>query len=160
LNLLLATFIRCTNSLNVGRISQNMWKRCFSSFPPPPKCAQRRVVVTGLGLVSPLGVGVDTCFSKLIQGECAIDTIASFDTAGLTCKIAAQVPRGVGKDHFNAEDWIDKRSHSSQNVDFISFAMSAASQAIRDADWNPPSDERDRAVSYSKKSKSSYITHY
>ncbi|WP_420561468.1 beta-ketoacyl-ACP synthase II [Tepidicaulis sp.] len=103
----------------------------------------RRVVVTGLGMVSPLGCGVDTTWKRLIAGESGANTITSFDTSDLPCKIACDVPL-EGEGAFNRDDWMDPKE--SKRVDeFIVYAVSAATQALSDAGWKPSTeDERCR----------------
>ena len=103
----------------------------------------RRVVVTGLGMVSPLGCGVDTTWKRLIAGESGANTITKFDTSDLPCKIACDVPL-EGEGAFNRDDWMDPKE--SKRVDeFIVYAVSAATQALSDAGWKPSTeDERCR----------------
>ena len=67
----------------------------------------RRVVVTGLGLVTPLGVGIDFVWDNLIKGKSGISQINSFDTEDLPVKIAAQIPRGDAIGHYNPDNWLD-----------------------------------------------------
>ncbi|CAK4361285.1 unnamed protein product [Aphanomyces euteiches] len=110
-------------------------------FGPPPAALSRRVVVTGLGAVTPLGVGLEETWTRLIKGECGISTITKFDTTGLDCTVAGQVP-----DSFDPLEHINKREARSQDVRFISFAMAAANEAIRDAKWSPTTEsEKHRA---------------
>ncbi|MEC9022258.1 MAG: beta-ketoacyl-ACP synthase II [Pseudomonadota bacterium] len=92
----------------------------------------RRVVVTGLGLVSPLGVGVETNWDRLVSGESGVDQIQGFDASDLSVTIAAEVPIGEGSGRFNANDWLDPKEQR-KNEKFIIFAVAAASQAIRDS---------------------------
>jgi 3-oxoacyl-[acyl-carrier-protein] synthase II len=97
----------------------------------------RRVVVTGLGMVTPLGCGVDVSWKRLVAGESGARTIATFDVSDLPAKIACSVPRGDGADGtFNADQWMEPKEQ--RKVDhFIVFAMSAARQALDDASWRP-----------------------
>ena len=97
----------------------------------------RRVVVTGLGLVSPLGCGVEPTWSRLIGGESGIRAIQTFDVSDLPCKIAGQVPRGETADgKFNPDDWVEPKEQRKMDP-FIVFAMAAAIQAVEDAGWKP-----------------------
>jgi 3-oxoacyl-[acyl-carrier-protein] synthase II len=101
----------------------------------------RRVVVTGMGLVTPLGIGLERNWSKLTAGESGIRAIQSFDVSDLPAKIAAQVPRGdtaVGL--FNADDWVPPKDQRKMDG-FIIFALAAAAQAVVDADWLPQGEE-------------------
>ena len=94
----------------------------------------RRVVVTGLGLVTPLGVGVDFVWDSLIKGNSGISRIESFDTEDLSVKIAAQIPRGGADGHYNPDNWIDPKEQ--RKVDeFITYAICASDQAIKDSGW-------------------------
>jgi 3-oxoacyl-[acyl-carrier-protein] synthase II len=106
----------------------------------------RRVVVTGLGLVTPLGCGIEPTWQRLIAGESGIKRVDKFDVSDLACKIAGQVPRGNGAaGSFNADDWMEPKEQRKVD-DFIVFAMSAATQALNDADWHPR-DYDDQVVS-------------
>jgi 3-oxoacyl-[acyl-carrier-protein] synthase II len=105
----------------------------------------RRVVVTGLGMVTPLACGVEETWSRLLEGRSGARKIESFDTSDLPTKIAAQVPRGDGTNGtFNPDQWFDPKEQ--RRVDeFITFGVAAAKQAVRDSGWEPKSDEdRDR----------------
>jgi len=105
----------------------------------------RRVVITGIGLVTPLACGVEATWSRLIEGRSGAGKIAQFDAGHLACDIACEVPLGDGTDGtFNAEDWMAPKEV--RKVDrFILFAMAAAQQAIEDADWMPEAEsDRER----------------
>jgi len=101
--------------------------------------------VTGLGLVTPLGVGVDAVWRRLIGGESGIRAIQSFDCSDLAAKIAGQVPRGeTASGSFNADDWVTPKDQRKMD-EFIVYAMAAAEQAIADAKWKPEiEEERER----------------
>jgi len=105
----------------------------------------RRVVVTGLGLVTPLGVGVETTWAKLLRGESGVRAIQSFDVSDLPTKIAGQLPRGETKDgNFNADDWVEPKEQRRMDP-FIIYAMAAAQQAIEDSGTRPTTeDEKER----------------
>jgi len=97
----------------------------------------RRVVVTGLGMVTPLACGVELTWQRLIAGKSGIKRIEKFDVSDIACKIAGQVPRGDGSGGtFNADDWMEPKEQRKVD-DFIIFAMGAATQALDDADWHP-----------------------
>jgi 3-oxoacyl-[acyl-carrier-protein] synthase II len=101
----------------------------------------RRVVVTGLGLVSPLGCGVNVTWDRLINGESGIRAIQSFDVSDLPAKIAGQVPPGETADGgFNADDWVSPKEQRRMDT-FIVYAMAAAEQAVTDAGWKPEDEE-------------------
>ena len=101
----------------------------------------RRVVVTGLGMVSPLACGVEATWKRILGGESGARKIESFDVSDLTCKIACQVPRGDGSSGtFNPDQWMEPKDQRKVD-DFIIFAMCAARQALDDADWHPASEE-------------------
>ncbi len=101
----------------------------------------RRVVVTGLGMVTPLGCGVEPSWRRLIAGESGAKRVDRFDVADLACQIACTIPRGDGSDGtYNPDDWMEPKEQ--RKVDeFIVFAMAAASQALDDAGWHPQSYE-------------------
>jgi 3-oxoacyl-[acyl-carrier-protein] synthase II len=101
----------------------------------------RRVVITGLGMVTPLGCGVDTTWQRILQGQSGARKIEKFDVSDLSCKIACQVPRGDGSDGtFNPDQWMEPKEQRKVD-DFIVFAMSAARQALEDANWKPTTDD-------------------
>src|SRR5260221_5413077 len=101
----------------------------------------RRVVVTGLGMVTPLACGVEPTWQRLINGESGARRIESFDVSDLPAKIACQVPRGDGSNgSFNADQWMEPKEQRKVD-DFIIFAMSAARQALDDAGWKPVSND-------------------
>ena len=101
----------------------------------------RRVVVTGLGMVSPLGGGVETSWRRLIAGENGFGRIQGFEIDDLPCQIAAHVPRGDGSDGtFNPDEWMEPKEQRKVD-DFILYAMAASTQALRDANWKPETYE-------------------
>jgi 3-oxoacyl-[acyl-carrier-protein] synthase II len=101
----------------------------------------RRVVITGLGMVSPLASGVEATWSRLLAGESGANRIESFDVSDLPCQIACQVPRDPSiADSFNPDDWVEPKEQRKVD-DFIIFAIAAATQALKDADWAPKSYE-------------------
>ena len=99
----------------------------------------RRVVVTGLGMVSPLACGVEETWKRLLQGRSGAARIENFETSDLPCKIACQIPRGDGSNGtYNPDQWMDPKDQ--RRVDeFIVYAMAAARQALDDAGWHPTS---------------------
>lgn len=104
---------------------------------------KRRVVITGLGLVTPLACGVEKTWERLIAGQSGAGKITRFDASHLACDIACEVPRGDGSDGtFNADDWMLPKEQRKVG-DFILFAMAAAQQAVEDSGWMPE-DEADR----------------
>ena len=93
----------------------------------------RRVVVTGLGMVSPLACGVDETWNRLLAGESGGGTITRFDASDLPCQIACEIPRGDGTNGtFNPEQWMEAKEIRRYD-DFIIYAMAAAKQAVRDS---------------------------
>jgi 3-oxoacyl-[acyl-carrier-protein] synthase II len=105
----------------------------------------KRVVVTGIGLVTPLGVGAEAVWKRLIEGQSGIRAIQAFDVSDLPSKIAGQVPRGeTASGHFNADDWVPPKDQRKMD-DFIVFALAAAEQAVADAGWKPKeAEDRER----------------
>src|SRR5258707_6186901 len=86
----------------------------------------RRVVVTGMGLVTPLGIGLERVWGRLLAGESGIRAIQSFDVSDLPARVAAQVPRGDRESGlFNADDWVPPKDQRRMD-EFIIFAMGAA----------------------------------
>ena len=90
----------------------------------------RRVVVTGLGMVTPLGCGVEPTWSRLLEGKSGANRIEGFKIDDLACQIACQIPLGDGSDGtFNADQWMEPKEQ--RKVDpFIVYAMAAATQAL------------------------------
>ncbi|NND18535.1 MAG: beta-ketoacyl-ACP synthase II, partial [Silicimonas sp.] len=101
----------------------------------------RRVVVTGLGMVSPLAAGVETTWKRLLDGQSGAGTISRFDAGHLATTYACEIPRGDGSDGtFNPDDWMEPKEQ--RKVDeFIIYGMAAAVEAVRDAGWDDPSDD-------------------
>ena len=101
----------------------------------------RRVVVTGLGMVSPLANGVEQTWKRILNGDSGAKRIERFEVSDLTCQIACMVPRGDGTDGtFNPDDWMEPKEQRKVD-DFIIYGMAAAVQAVRDAGWDNPSEE-------------------
>jgi 3-oxoacyl-[acyl-carrier-protein] synthase II len=97
----------------------------------------RRVVVTGLGMVTPLGCGVEPTWQRLLASESGIKRIEKFEVADITSQIAGQIPRGDGSDGtFNPDQWMEPKEQRKVD-DFILYAMCAARLALDDADWHP-----------------------
>jgi 3-oxoacyl-[acyl-carrier-protein] synthase II len=96
----------------------------------------RRVVITGLGMVTPMACGVEATWRPLLASESAAARVENFDVSDLPCQIAAQVPRGNAPGAFNPDDWMEPKEQRRVD-DFIVYGMSAASQALRDAEWGP-----------------------
>ncbi|MGL4240326.1 MAG: beta-ketoacyl synthase N-terminal-like domain-containing protein, partial [Beijerinckiaceae bacterium] len=95
----------------------------------------RRVVVTGLGLVTPLGCGVETTWSKITAGRSGLREIREFDVSDMPARVAAFIPR-EGEGAYNPDDWMEPKEQ--RKVDeFIVYAMAAAKQALSDANWKP-----------------------
>jgi len=102
----------------------------------------RRVVVTGLGMVTPLGCGVEVTWKRLLEGQSGIRAIQNFDVSDLPAKIAAQVPRGdTASGSFNADDWVPPKDQRKMD-EFIVYALAATTQAVEDAGWKPEDSER------------------
>ena len=101
----------------------------------------RRVVVTGIGMVSPLGCGADVTWSRILEGKSATKRITNFEVDDLAAQIACQIPLGDGSDgSFNPDDWMSPKEQ--RKIDpFILYSVAAATQALDDADWHPESYE-------------------
>jgi 3-oxoacyl-[acyl-carrier-protein] synthase II len=105
----------------------------------------RRVVVTGIGLVSPLGCTAESTWARILAGKSGAARITKFETTDYPTKIACEIPRtdrfgdGLGG-IFNADDWVEPKEQR-RNDDFIIYAMAAATQALQDAGWAPKTNE-------------------
>ncbi len=101
----------------------------------------RRVVVTGIGMVSPLGGDAETSWSNILAGKNAAKRVTDFEVDDLPAKIACQIPMGDRADgNFNPDDWMEVKEQ--RKVDpFIVYAISAATQALNDADWHPQTED-------------------
>ncbi len=105
----------------------------------------RRVVVTGMGIACPLGLGVERVWRRLVNGESGIRAIQSFDTTELTAKIAGQVPLGTrAEGGLDLSEWIPIKDQKKMDR-FIHLAVVAASEAVEDSGWVPP-DEDERCA--------------
>jgi len=103
--------------------------------------AMRRVVVTGMGIACPLGLGVERVWKRLVAGESGIGAIQSFDTKELTAKIAGQVPIGTrAEGGLDLNEWIPVKDQKKMDR-FIHLAVVAASEAVEDSGWVPPDEE-------------------
>ncbi|MGB7316880.1 MAG: beta-ketoacyl-ACP synthase II [Planktotalea sp.] len=101
----------------------------------------RRVVVTGLGLVTPLACGVEESWSRILDGKSGAGPITRFDASRVKTKYACEVPLGDGTDGtFNADDWMQPKERRKVD-DFILYGIAAAEQAVRDAGWMPEDEE-------------------
>ena len=97
----------------------------------------RRVVVTGLGMVTPLGCGVEATWRRILAGESGVKRIEKFEVSDITSQIAGQIPRGDGADGtFNADQWMEPKEQRKVD-DFILYGMCAAKLALDDAGWHP-----------------------
>jgi 3-oxoacyl-[acyl-carrier-protein] synthase II len=104
----------------------------------------RRVVVTGLGMVSPLGVGTERCWQALLAGRSGVRRIEHFDVSDLPAKIAGQVPRGSAEGQYDPNRYVPPKEQRRMD-DFMHFALAAAAEAVADAGWLDPGDaERER----------------
>jgi 3-oxoacyl-[acyl-carrier-protein] synthase II len=101
----------------------------------------RRVVITGTGMVSPLGCGTEISWSRLLAGHNAARQVTEFQVDDLAAKIACRLPFGDGTDGtFNPDDWMEPKEQRKVD-DFIIYAMAASEMALKDADWHPKTDE-------------------
>jgi 3-oxoacyl-[acyl-carrier-protein] synthase II len=101
----------------------------------------RRVVVTGLGMVTPLACGVEETWRRLIAGQSGAGPITRFDPSNVVTQYACEIPRGDGRDGtFNPDDWMEPKDQRKVD-DFIIYGMAAAVQAVRDAGWEDPSED-------------------
>ena len=102
----------------------------------------RRVVVTGLGMLTPLGNGVDVNWKRLISGQSGIRKISDFDVSDIYCKIAGQIPLKIDDSEagLDIDQWIEPRDQ--KRIDrFIAYGIISAMQAVEDSGWKPKNDE-------------------
>ena len=161
-DLLLSRFRRTFDSAAHLSDIRPCWRHSSSlagdSFGPPPSHPQRRVVVTGLGLVTPLGIGVGEVWKNLLAGSTAVRALEVEDLfssssslwkkdKGIPSVIFSQLPSKViarvPKAEFETSPWFPKDADPRRVAPFMSFAMAAASEALEDARWHP-STERER----------------
>ena len=101
----------------------------------------RRVVVTGIGLVTPLAGNAEESWSRLIAGQSAGGNITRFDASDMACDVACEVKRGDGTNGtFNPDEWMDAKDQRRYD-EFIVLAMGAAAQAVKDSGWQPKTDD-------------------
>jgi len=101
----------------------------------------RRVVVTGMGIACPLGVGVEHVWRRLINAESGIDAIQAFDPSDLPCKVAGEVPSGcTSTGGLDINEWVPIKDQKKMDR-FIHLAMVAGSQAVEDSGWVPESED-------------------
>ncbi|MDM7459818.1 MAG: beta-ketoacyl synthase N-terminal-like domain-containing protein, partial [Paracoccus sp. (in: a-proteobacteria)] len=101
----------------------------------------RRVVVTGLGMVTPLASGVETSWERLLAGMSGAGPITRFDPKDVATKYACEIPLGDGTNGtFNPDDWMEPRDRRKVD-DFILYGMAAAQQAVEDSGWKPEDED-------------------
>ena len=101
----------------------------------------RRVAITGLGLVTPLGSGVEANWERLVAGRSGVRAVTAFDVSDLPSKIAGQVPQGPEEEGlFDANRWMEPKDRRKVDT-FILYGMAAADQAIADSGWTAESEE-------------------
>src|SRR5262245_1968827 len=108
----------------------------------------RRVVVTGIGLLTPLGQGVDISWQGILAGKSGAGRLTTFDPTDYACQVACEIPRvdgrgGCGPDVPGSFDPDQTMSPKDQRRvdDFILYAMAAADEAVKDSGWDPQTDE-------------------
>jgi 3-oxoacyl-[acyl-carrier-protein] synthase II len=103
--------------------------------------AMQRVVVTGLGMLSPLACGVEATWARLLKGQSGAAKVDRFEVSDIACKIACMIPRGDGSDGtYNPDQWMEPKEQRKVDA-FIAYAMCAARQALDDAGWHPQTYE-------------------
>ena len=106
----------------------------------------RRVVVTGMGIVGPLGCGIDVTWKNILDGKSGARRVETFEVDDLPCKIACVIPRGDGTGgSFNPDQWMEPKEQRKVD-DFIIFAVTAATQALNDAGWHPSTPEEQNST--------------
>src|SRR5690554_4883974 len=99
----------------------------------------RRVVVTGMGLVSPFGVGVEHSWKQVLAGRSAARRIDMFETDDLACKIATIIPRDGSEGAFDPDDFLEPKEQR-KVFDFITYGIAAADLALADSGWEPQTE--------------------
>jgi 3-oxoacyl-[acyl-carrier-protein] synthase II len=116
----------------------------LSALPSKPsygvKLNTRRVVITGLGLVTPLGNGVESSWRRLLAGESGIRRIDTFNTDDLTSKVAGILPQGSEEGQFNFDDYVPPKDRRKMD-DFIIYGIAAAEEALKDSGWVADTEE-------------------
>jgi 3-oxoacyl-[acyl-carrier-protein] synthase II len=101
----------------------------------------RRVVITGLGMLTPLACGVEETWERLLAGKSGAGRIRHFDASHLPCQIACEIPLGDGSDGtFDPDQWVEPKDQRKMDR-FITYALCAAEQAVTDAGWKPEDEE-------------------
>jgi len=101
----------------------------------------RRVVVTGMGIACPLGIGVEHVWRRLLNSESGISAIQAFDTKDIPCKIAGQVPHGTNADgNLDISEWIPVKDQKKMDR-FIHLALVAGTEAVEDSGWIPEGED-------------------
>lgn len=101
----------------------------------------RRVVVTGIGMLTPVGATADATWANILAGKNGAARVENFDVSDIACQIACQIKRGDGTNGtFNADHFMEPKEQRKVD-DFIIYAMAAADEALNDADWHPKSYE-------------------
>ena len=101
----------------------------------------RRVVVTGLGMLTPLACGVEATWTRLLAGQSGAGPITRFDPSGVLTQYACEVKRGDGSDgSFNPDQWMEPKDQRKVD-DFMIYGMAAAVQAVADSGWAPANEE-------------------
>ncbi len=100
----------------------------------------RRVVISGMGMVSPLACGVDLSWKRLINAQSGIAAISTFDVSDLPAKIAGQIEKGEGEGQFNVDNYFTSKERRKVD-DFIIYGMAAAMEAVEDSGWAPAGEE-------------------
>ena len=97
----------------------------------------RRVVVTGMGMLTPLACGVETTWQRLLKCESGAKKVDTFDVSDIACQIACMIPRGDGSGGtYNPDQWMEPKEQRKFDA-FVVYAMCAARQALDDAGWKP-----------------------
>ena len=101
----------------------------------------RRVVVTGIGMVSPVGANVDDSWANLLAGKSGATRVTRMDVSNMACQVGCEVKTGDGTNGtFNCDDWMEPKEQRRYDT-FIKYGLAAAKMAVRDSGWEPKTDE-------------------